>query len=137
MTEGFTAFRGFLTTPCSFDLISTQSLRGRVVLTYFAGVASCINTPGSKRMGGREKKKKKTTQLGPPRPVFSSLICSFFFFFETSYLSHPAFRSGQESYGERKDPEILALAQSSHLRQFISLLFCLMCLPAAPFAILM
>lgn len=135
MTEGFYSFQRVLTTSCSFDLISTQSLRGRVVLTYFAGVASCINTPGSQRMGGREKKKKKT-QLGPPRPVFSSIICSFFFF-ETSYLSHPAFRSGQESYGERKDPEILALAQSSHLRQFISLLFCLMCLPAAPFAILM
>lgn len=83
MTEGFYSFQRVLTTSCSFDLISTQSLRGRVVLTYFAGVASCINTPGSQRMGGREKKKKKT-QLGPPRPVFSSLICSFFFF-----LKHP------------------------------------------------
>lgn len=136
MTEGFTAFRGFLTTPCSFDLISTQSLRGRVVLTYFAGVASCINTPGSKRMGGRGKKKKNNTARSPEASILLPNLF-FFFFFETSYLSHPAFRSGQESYGERKDPEILALAQSSHLRQFISLLFCLMCLPAAPFAILM
>lgn len=59
MTEGFYSFQRVLTTSCSFDLISTQSLRGRVVLTYFAGVASCINTPGSQRMGGREKKKKK------------------------------------------------------------------------------
>lgn len=84
MTEGFTAFRGFLTTPCSFDLISTQSLRGRVVLTYFAGVASCINTPGSKRMGGRGKKKKKNNTARSPEA--SILLPNLFFFF---FLKHP------------------------------------------------
>lgn len=80
MTEGFYSFQRVLTTSCSFDLISTQSLRGRVVLTYFAGVASCINTPGSKRMGGRGKKKKNNTARSPEASILLPNLFFFFFF---------------------------------------------------------
>ena len=68
------------------------------------------------------------------RPVFFPRLCSF--------LKHPTcliWLSGvsRNHTGERKDPEIQALAQSPLLGQFISLLLCLMCLPAPPLAILM